>query len=168
MTRQLFPYTERVAEPRWLSPDEQCAWRTYLAMSKQLNAALVRQMQNESDLSIADFEVLVQLTDNADGRVRYAELAKGLAWEKSRLSHHITRMQGRGLVARQLCPTDGRGAFVVVTPAGRAAIEKAAPRHVDTVRELVFDQLSAEDVKQLRAISERVLDGLADVATEAE
>lgn len=149
-----------MAEPRWLTPDEQCAWRTYLAMSKQLDAALVRQMQTESDLSIADFEVLVQLTDTAEGRVRYAELARGLAWEKSRLSHHIARMQRRGLVARQVCPTDGRGAFVVVTPEGRSAIERAAPRHVETVRELVFDRLSADEIAQLRAIAGRVLDGL--------
>ncbi|MGH3433539.1 MAG: MarR family winged helix-turn-helix transcriptional regulator [Thermocrispum sp.] len=131
-------------------------------MTKQLNAVLVRRMQAESDLSMADFEVLVQLTDKADGRVRYADLAGGLAWEKSRLSHHIARMQRRGLVDRQICPTDGRGAFVAVTPQGRRAIERAAPRHVETVRELVFDTLSGEQVWQLRAIADRVLAGLAD------
>lgn len=152
-----------MTEPRWLTDDEQCAWRGYVVMSKQLDAALVRQMHAESDLSIADFEVLVQLTDNVDGRVRYAELARGLAWEKSRLSHHIARMQRRGLVDRQDCPEDARGAYVVVTPAGRKTIERAAPRHVETVRELVFDRLSAEQVEQLRTITGRVLEGLAEV-----
>ena len=149
-----------MAKTTWLTDQQQCVWRTYLAMSKQLSAALVRQMQAESDLSIADFEVLVELTDNPEGMVRYAELARNLAWEKSRLSHHIARMQKRGLVARQACPTDGRGAFVVITDQGREAIERAAPRHVDTVRELVFDKLSDGEAEQLRAICERILDGL--------
>lgn len=151
-----------MTEPRWLTDDEQRAWRSYIAMSKLLDAALVRQMHAESDLSIADFEVLVELTDTVDGRVRYAELARGLAWEKSRLSHHIARMQRRGLVDRQDCPEDARGAYVVVTPAGRKAIERAAPRHVETVRELVFDRLSPEQVEQLRTITGQVLKGLVD------
>lgn len=160
MTRQLFRYTVRVTEPRWLSADEQRAWRSYVAMSKQLNAALMRQMQAESELSMADFEVLVQLTDTAEGRVRYADLARALAWEKSRLSHHIARMQRRGLVDRQACASDARGAFVAITDAGRGAIERAAPRHVETVRELVFDQLTAAEISHLGAISGRVLQGL--------
>src|SRR4051812_13899364 len=82
----------------------------------------------------------------ADGRLRMFELVDNLQWEQSRLSHHVARMQRRGLVAREECTSDKRGAFVVLTDAGRDAIEKAAPGHVDTVRRLVFDGLSAEQV----------------------
>lgn len=151
---------ETTAETRWLTAEEQCIWRTFLAMTKQLNSALARQMQAESDLSIADFEVLVALTDTPDGTVRCAELARCLAWEKSRLSHHITRMQKRGLVDKRACPTDGRGALVVITDRGRRAIEQAAPRHVETVRRLVFDKLTEYELTQLRTISARILEGL--------
>ena len=112
-------------------------------MGSRLPAALNRQLQRDSDLSLQDFDVLVQLTDVDEGRVRVSALAAALGWERSRLSHHVTRMERRGLVAREECDDDGRGAFVVLTPAGRAAIERAAPGHVRTVRSLVFDALHA-------------------------
>lgn len=147
---------ERV-EPRWLDERQQRAWRSYLAMNTQLTARLHRQLQSDSGLSLADFAVLVQLTDRPDERVRVGELAQALQWEKSRLSHHLARMQRRGLVAREGCPDDARGAFIVLTPHGRQAIEQAAPCHVNTVRDLVFDQLTTEQVDTLHTIAERVL-----------
>jgi DNA-binding MarR family transcriptional regulator len=85
------------------------------------------------------------------------QLVDDLQWEQSRLSHHIARMQRRGLVAREECTTDKRGAFVVLTDAGRDAIEKAAPGHVATVRRLVFDGLSDEQVAMLESFVTRVL-----------
>jgi len=142
---------------RWLDDDEQQAWRAYVKMQSHLNAELGRRMQADSRLSLPDFEVLVQLTDTPEGRVRVFELARALDWEKSRLSHHLRRMQKRGLVAREECPDDARGAFIVLTTEGRAAIEQAAPHHVDTVRKLVFDVLTVDQVDALRAISEQVL-----------
>jgi DNA-binding MarR family transcriptional regulator len=148
--------------PRWLDERQQCAWRSYLAMHGQLTARLHRQLQDDSGLSLADFDVLVQLTDHPDGRVRVLQLARTLQWEKSRLSHHLARMQRRGLVCREECPEDARGAFVVLTPAGREAIEQAAPKHVETVRDLFFDQLTAEQVDTLHAITGRVLGRLRD------
>lgn len=157
MMCQLFPYAGVVTETRWLTAREQCAWRTYLDMHAQLMARLHRQLQADAGLSLSDFDVLVQLTDRDDPSVRVLELAASLHWEKSRLSHHLARMQRRGLVARQECPDDARGAFVVLTEAGRRAIEQAAPAHVETVRDLVFDQLSAEQVEGLRHIAEQVL-----------
>jgi DNA-binding MarR family transcriptional regulator len=147
----------RVTEPRWLDEHQQRAWRSYLAMHTQLTARLHRQLQADSGLSLADFAVLVQLTDRPDGRVRVLELAQALQWEKSRLSHHLARMQRRGLVAREDCPDDARGAFIVLTPHGHQAIEHAAPRHVDTVRDLVFDQLTTEQVDTLHTIAKQVL-----------
>jgi DNA-binding MarR family transcriptional regulator len=145
---------------RWLDDDQQVAWRGYLRMQSQLSARLNRQLQADSGLSLADFDVLVQLTDVPDARVRVSELARSLQWEKSRLSHHVGRMEKRGLVAREECADDGRGAFVVLTPEGRRAIEAAAPPHVETVRRVVFDDLTPEQVEALATISAQVLANL--------
>ncbi|QMU68897.1 MarR family winged helix-turn-helix transcriptional regulator [Streptacidiphilus sp. P02-A3a] len=141
----------------WLDDTQGHAWRSFLRMHTQLMARLGRQLQTDSDLSLADFDVLVQLTDIADGRLRVLELAKALRWEKSRLSHHLGRMVGRGLIDREDCPNDRRGSFVVITPQGREAIEAAAPTHVATVRRLVFDALTPEQVAALASVSEEVL-----------
>ncbi len=146
-----------MTEPRWLDDHEQRAWRDYLAMHARLTARLHQQLQADAGLSLADFDVLVQLTDRDEGRARVLELAQALQWEKSRLSHHLGRMQRRGLVERQDCPDDARGAFIVLTPTGRDAIERAAPAHVNTVRDLVFDQVTAEQVTTMHSIAERVL-----------
>jgi DNA-binding MarR family transcriptional regulator len=146
-----------MSEPRWLDEHEQRAWRGYLAMNAQLTARLHQRMQAEAGLSLADFEVLVDLSDRPDNRARVLELAESLQWEKSRLSHHLARMQRRGLVAREDCPADARGAFVVLTGTGRSALEQAAPPHVASVRDLVFDRLTDEQVETLRTISDTVL-----------
>lgn len=142
---------------RWLDEREQSAWRAYLAMNAQLTARLHRRLQAESGLSLADFDVLVRLTDAAEPRVRMGELAEALQWEKSRLSHHLARMQRRGLVVRENCQDDGRGAYIALTAQGREAIEQAAPAHVEAVRELMLDQLTAGEVDTLAVIAGRVL-----------
>jgi DNA-binding MarR family transcriptional regulator len=156
-----------MADPRWLSADEQRIWRAYLAMHAQLTARLHRQLQADTGLSLTDFEVLVQLTDRPDGQARISELAQGLQWEKSRLSHHLARMQRRGLITREGCPEDARGAFAVLTPQGRDTIEKAAPCHVETVRQLFFDQLAPHQIKTLKTISDKVLAGLDNTRAAA-
>lgn len=147
-----------MTDNRWLDADQQRTWRRYLRMQAELAARLARQLQADSNLSVADFEVLVYLTDVPEGRLRVTELARSLQWEKSRLSHHLSRMERRGLVVRENCPSDARGAFAVLTPEGRAAIEAAAPGHVETVRLLMFDGLTAEQVEALGTIAESVLD----------
>lgn len=139
--------------PTWLDEREQRAWRGMLTMHRRLEAQLSREMQSGSELSMPDFTVLVALTDTCGGRVRAFSLAEALQWEKSRLSHHLARMERRGLVSRDGCPEDGRGLFVCVTPAGRAAIEAAAPAHVAAVRRLFFDALTAEQVDALAGIA---------------
>jgi len=113
--------------PRWLDESEQRAWRSYLQMHGQLLARLNRQLQADSDLSLADYEVLVTLSEVPAGRLRPFELQRGLQWEQSRLSHQLRRMEHRGLVGREGCTDDRRGAFIVLTDAGRRAIEAAAP-----------------------------------------
>lgn len=146
--------------PRWLDDDEQRVWRAYLDMHAKLSAQLSREMQDESGLSIADFSVLVQLSEHPDGRLRVLELARGLRWEKSRLSHQLTRMQQRGLIERSSCSEDRRGAWIRLTAAGRAAVAAAAPRHVDSVRRYLFDELRPEQLDALGAIAGIVIDRL--------
>ncbi len=145
---------------QWLTDDQQRAWRGLVQMTSRLNARLNRELQQASGLSLADYDVLVLLTEAPDGRLRMFQLVEDLQWEQSRLSHHIARMQRRGLVAREECTTDKRGAFVVLTDAGRDAIEKAAPAHVATVRRLVFDGLPEKQVAALESIAEEVLSRL--------
>lgn len=149
---------------RWLTEEEQRAWRGLLQMTSQLNARANRLLLQEYGISLADYEVLVALSEAPDGQLRVFEVADALAWEQSRVSHQLARMQRRGLITREGCATDARGAFAVLTTAGRAAIVRAAPAHVEQVRQLVFDELSHEQVSALTEITTRVLDRLAETA----
>jgi len=151
-------------EPHWLSPAEQHAWRSFIRLHQRLIATLARDLQAHAKLSAADFEVLVALTDTAEGRQRFQDLAKTIDWEQSRLSHQIARMVKRGLVARDECPDDGRGVFVAITATGRTTIEAAAPHHVDTIRRLVIDPIGPDDVATLGRISNRILEQLDNMA----
>jgi len=143
--------------PTWLTEKQQHVWRRWLAVNAQLPAALQRELQADAGLSLPDFGVLVHLTEDPEGRVRVTDLARALSWEKSRASHHLTRMERRGLVKREECRDDGRGAFVVLTPEGRTTIEQAAPGHARAVRSLVFDQLSEPEVEVLESALGKVL-----------
>ena len=149
---------------RWLTEEEQRAWRGLLRMTSQLNARMNRQLQDEYGISLADYDVLVVLSEAPGERLRVFEVADALAWEQSRVSHQLARMQRRGLIAREGCATDARGAFAVLTAAGRAAIERAAPAHVEQVRQLVFDGLSHDQLTALTEVTTCVLDQLAATA----
>jgi DNA-binding MarR family transcriptional regulator len=154
--------SEQAAERvRWLNDREQRAWRAFLNMHGQLTARLNRELQDGAGLSSADYGVLVWLSEHPDGQVRMLELARGLQWEKSRLSHQLTRMAVRGLIERFDCSEDRRGAFVVLTPAGRDAVEAAAPIHVAGVQRYLFDALDPSQVDALHAISQGTIDRLA-------
>jgi DNA-binding MarR family transcriptional regulator len=146
-----------VAKTRWLNAREARAWRQFLLMQARLQGQLARQLQQESGLSAADYEVLVNLSESPEGRLRPFELLVATQWEKSRLSHHITRMAERGLVDKENCDTDRRGAWVTLTDEGRAAIEAAAPSHVADVRRLFVDPLTPDQLDALAEISEAVL-----------
>jgi DNA-binding MarR family transcriptional regulator len=144
----------------WLTDDEQRLWRGYLQMQARLTAELNRQLQADSGLSLADYEVLVHLSDAPDSRLRPYELQRALEWQQSRLSHHLGRMQRRGLVAREECASDGRGAYVTLTEAGRDAINAAAPQHVDTVRRYFFEGMTPQQIATLTEMTTGVLDRL--------
>jgi DNA-binding MarR family transcriptional regulator len=150
---------------RWLTREEQRAWRGLLRMNRQLNARMNRRLQDEYGISLADYDVLVVLSEAPEGRLRVFEVTDALAWEQSRVSHQLARMQRRGLITREGCASDARGAFAVLTAAGRAAIERAAPAHVAQVRQLVFDGLSHDQLTALTEVTTLVLDRLA--ATES-
>jgi DNA-binding MarR family transcriptional regulator len=126
-------------------------------MQMRLEGALARQLAADSGLSYPDYGVLVALTDQPDGRMRLFELGEVLGWEKSRLSHHVTRMAGRGLVAKEKCPTDRRGAFVAVTEQGRSELTAAAPGHVALVRRLFVEPLTNAQIDALGDAAETVL-----------
>ena len=128
-------------------------------MVGRLESAMNRQLQQDCGISLSDYSVLVALSER--GPQRMFELAEALAWEQSRLSHQLRRMRGRGLVVRHGSDDDRRGATVELTPAGRAALRTAAPGHVALVRAVVFDGMSATQLRALRSLTETVLDRLA-------
>lgn len=154
-----------MATPNWLNEHEQRAWRAYRNLHTHLDARLRADMMRDSGLSDADYAVLVSLSEAPDFRLRSRELASELEWEKSRLSHQIGRMEKRGLVERAECPTDARGAFVVLTDAGRQAVDEAAPQHVDAVRRYMIDVLSRAQLEAIIEISDIVLARLDDDPT---
>jgi DNA-binding MarR family transcriptional regulator len=149
---------------QWLSEDEQRAWRTYLRLGSLLPAALNRQLQQDSGLTLPEYEVLVALSEAAGQRLRPFQICDALNWEQSRLSHQLTRMERRGLVKRQECEADGRGAFIALSPAGADAIREAAPQHVAAVRRLIFDRLSGAELASFERACSIILDALADEA----
>lgn len=151
----------------WLTDAEQRAWKSWLSVSAQLPVVLHRQLQRDSALSLQDFEVLVHLTETAEHRARVVDLAQALQWERSRLSHHIKRMEARELVVREECPEDGRGAYVVLTEIGVNAINRAAPGHARAVKELVFSTLTPDELAGLTSATEKVLRHLNQTGSHA-
>jgi DNA-binding MarR family transcriptional regulator len=150
-----------MAQTKWLTEREERAWRALQFMQLRLEGALARQLGAESGLSYPDYLVLVALTDSPRGRMRLFELGSVLGWEKSRLSHHISRMVDRGLVTKELCESDRRGAYVLVTKLGRKEIEAAAPGHVAAVRRLFIDRLTLDQLDAIAAAADAVLAGFA-------
>ena len=148
-------------EPNWLTPTEMAAWRRYIVASRRLLEALDSDL-NQHDLSMADYEILAQLSDAPDRRMRMAELAEISMLSRSRLSHRMKVMEEAGWVRREACPDDKRGFFAVMTQKGWKAIVAAAPDHVESVRSRFVDKLSKADQIVLAQIFERVGDGLRD------
>jgi DNA-binding MarR family transcriptional regulator len=149
-----------MAEPRWLDETEERAWHGYRRMFLLLNAQVNRDLAKESGLSEPDYDVLSTLAEATNHRCRLTKLAERMLWSQSRLSHHVTRMQNRGLVTREDCADDARGARIVLTSAGLEAIKKAAPKHVESVRRHFFDHLTREQVTMLGDATHAVVAGL--------
>jgi DNA-binding MarR family transcriptional regulator len=144
---------------RWLTSEEERAWRLFLTANQILFSAVEGQLQRDSDIPHGYYEILVRLSE-ADGRaLRMSQLAEASTSSKSRLSHAVARLEERGWVARLDCPTDRRGQVACLTDAGYAALEAAAPGHAEQVRRSVFDRLTNEQVSQLAAISAAIAAG---------
>src|SRR5215469_2932084 len=152
-----------MSEPRWLDEREEQAWRSLMVMQASLSEYLERQLRTRSGLSSADYEVLAHLSESPEGRMRSFALAGVLCWEKGRLSQHLTRMQKRGLIRREPCPTDLRGAVVVITESGRALIQKAAPLHVADVRNVLIDDATPAQLDLLTELGDQVRARLAEI-----
>ena len=145
------------AEPRWLDADEQRAWRAWLYSTQLLTERLNAELQHDTGIPHAYYEILVQLSETPDRRMRMSELADRCLSSRSRLSHAVSRLEERSWVRRQVCAEDGRGQLAVLTDEGFAALEAAAPVHVESVRQHLFDQLSPEQVTAMRDIGETLL-----------
>ena len=137
------------------------AWRRYIIASRRLLEALDYDLEDH-ELSMADYEVLAQLSDAPDRKMRMSELADVAMLSRSRLSHRIKVMEKAGWVKREACPIDKRGYFAVMTPKGWKAIVAAAPDHVESVRSRFLDHVNKEDQKVLSEIFERVTDSLKE------
>ncbi len=142
-------------EARWLNPREMKAWRTYIIASRRMLEALDSDLAGY-ELSMADYEVLAQLSDAPGRKLRMSELAEIAMVSKSRLSHRMKVMEKAGWVRREECPQDRRGFFAVMTDKGFKAIVRAAPTHVESVRNRFLDHLTVEDQEELSKIFDRV------------
>jgi DNA-binding MarR family transcriptional regulator len=149
-----------VSATRWLSDDEQRAWRAYLEATNLLFDALDRQMQQDSDMPHAYYEILVRLSESPERSMRMSELAIATRSSRSRLSHAVARLEERGWVERVECPTDRRGQVAHLTDQGFATLAAAAPGHVEMVHRHVVDRLTPEQIKQLAEIGEAIVAGL--------
>ncbi|MEV6314690.1 MarR family transcriptional regulator [Streptomyces sp. NPDC051776] len=134
---------------RWLTDQEQRAWRTHLDVNKLLMHQLEKDLQ-PFGLTNNDYEILVNLSESEEQRMRMSDLAAATLQSKSRLSHQITRMENAGLVRREHCESDRRGLYAVLTDLGSETMRKVAPHHVESVRRHFIDLLPAEELEALR------------------
>jgi DNA-binding MarR family transcriptional regulator len=161
-----------VPEPRWLSAEEQRVWRGYLTATRLLASALDRELQRDSAIPHTYYEILVRLSEAPERVMRMSDLAEASDSSRSRLSHAVARLEEAGWVRRQTCATDRRGSFAVLTDAGFDVLVAAAPGHVESVRQHLFDPLTPEQVATLgeicRLITASVRPEVTDIAGDAE
>jgi DNA-binding MarR family transcriptional regulator len=135
-------------------------WRAFIETSERLRAVIGSRLQADSGLSTGDYSVLLRLSEAADHRVRSSELATQVGWERSRLSHHLGRMEQRGLIRRDDCATDSRGAEVVLTSAGADAFRRASAPHLHAIQELFVGALTQQQLDSVRQLTDALADSL--------
>ena len=151
-----------MGEARWLTPEEQDAWRSFMSGCRALFTAVDAQLQRDAGMPLAYYEILVRLSEAPGRALRMSQLAEAASASKSRASHAVARLEERGWVKRVDCPTDRRGQVAMLTDEGYAVLAAAAPGHVEQVRTSLFDGLTAEQVAQLGAIGETMAAACGD------
>ena len=151
---------------RWLTAEQQLHWRAYITATTLLDDRLSRELQAAHGLTMADYEILVRLSELPDRRLRMSELAERSLASRSRLSHQIDRMEKAGLVVREPCAEDRRGSNAVLTDRGWDVLVRAAPTHVSGVREHLVDQLTDEEFAALGRACGKVADHLRPPACD--
>jgi DNA-binding MarR family transcriptional regulator len=145
------------ASVRWLDDDEQRTWRAFIAMQRTIHERLERQLQQDAGMPMSYYIILAMLSEAPDRTLRMSELATVSGTSQSQLSHAATRLEEAGWIVRRRCREDRRGYLATLTDAGFDVLEQTAPSHVESVRSVLFDALTPQQVEQLRAISEAVL-----------
>ena len=153
-----------MAQTRWLTDDEQHTWRAFLEATRRLDEQLDRELQLQAGMPLGYYTILAMLSEAPARTLRMSDLAERTWSSRSRLSHAVDRLEEKGWVQRISCPSDKRGAFALLTDAGFAVLEAAAPGHVEGVRRHVFDQLTPSQVEALGTISQKVAQRLAAAA----
>ncbi|WP_242910893.1 MarR family winged helix-turn-helix transcriptional regulator [Actinomadura terrae] len=138
-----------MSEPRWLDATQQRDWRAYVDGSVRLTEVMDRDLKTRHGLSVSEYEILVRLSEAPERRLRMAELAANASQSRSRLSHTCSRLESKGLVRRDSCPSDKRGVIAVLTDEGFAALERAARDHVETVRNHFIDVIEPDDLEAI-------------------
>lgn len=141
-----------MANVRWLSDEEQRVWREYLSATIMLREHIDRQLQRDANMPQTYYEILVVLSEAPGRRLRMSELAQAARSSRSKLSHAVNRMERAGWISRDGCDSDRRGSWAGLTDLGYCVLADAAPGHVTTVREALFDALSPEQVRRLGEI----------------
>jgi DNA-binding MarR family transcriptional regulator len=150
--------------PRWLNDSERETWLAFIFATRLFWEEVERDLQRDAQLPFGYYEILVMLSSAQDRTMRMSELATATQSSRSRLSHAVARLEAEDWVRREDCPTDRRGALAVLTVEGFAALEAAAPSHVESVRQHLFDQLTRAQQDSLREICDRLLAHLGPLA----
>jgi len=145
---------------RWLTADEQDAWRAFVRGATLLLERLDSELSEAHGLTLADYEILVWLSEAPRGGMRMSDLADRALVSRSRLTYRIDRLVNEGLVERRPCPSDRRGSLAVLTTTGRRRLERAAPTHVDGVVAYLVDQASSRDLAAIGRVFRSVADAL--------
>jgi DNA-binding MarR family transcriptional regulator len=159
------PATEDEQAPRWLDDRERETWLAFIFATRLFWEEVERDLQRDAQLPFGYYEILVMLSGAPERTLRMSELADATQSSRSRLSHAVARLEAEGWVRREDCPTDRRGALAVLTDEGFAALAAAAPSHVESVRQHLFDQLTERQQDQLRDICDQLLAHLGPLAS---
>jgi DNA-binding MarR family transcriptional regulator len=154
-----------MSSPRWLDAQERRIWLGWVFTSRLLWEEIERDLQRDSGLSFGHYEIMVMLSETPERARRMSELADATQSSRSRLSHAVSRLEALGWVRRETCSTDRRGQLARLTDEGFAALEAAAPMHVQSVRDHFFDRLSAQQLRSLLDIQTTLLEHLLPLAS---